>query len=97
MDRRRRLRWNPNNVGHILWHEVRTNEVQEVVGGDPVARPTYGGRIAITGLTAAGRPLTVVLEPADIGDDSFYYVVTARPASRRERARYRAEKGDQVP
>ena len=43
----------------------------------------------VIGPTSAGRMLTVVIDPEG---DGVYYPVTARPASRRERAVYAREK-----
>ena len=47
---------------------------------------SYAGRFVVVGPTLAELTLAVVLEPDDSG---MYYVVTARPASRRERRLYR--------
>jgi len=48
------------------------------------------GRSLVFGPTRAGRMLTVVLDPTEAA--GVYYVVTARPASRRERAIYASDK-----
>jgi len=89
-----RLRWDPNNVGHIFRHGVRTNEVQEVVDGDSITRPGQRGRVLLTGPAVAGRMVTVVLEPEGGG---VFYPVTARPASRKERREYQTEKAGEPP
>ena len=80
-----RLVWDPWNVGHIAHHGVRPQEVEEVCHGSFVARATYGYRILLIGRTHDERALAVVLEPIA---DRVYYVVTARPASRKERRFY---------
>ena len=77
-----RLIWDPGNIAHIARHKVTLQEVEQVRNGRFVARRSYANRIVIIGPTAENRVLSIVLEP--VGDDA-YYVVTARPASRRER------------
>ena len=81
-----KLNWNPRNVEHIARHEVAPNEVEEVCLSRFIFWQSYGGRFMVVGRTLAERTLAVVLEPDDNG---MYYVVTARPASRRERRLYR--------
>lgn len=78
------LRWTPYNVAHIVRHGARQGEVDEVAASYGLIDPTYGGRYLIVGPTKAGRILSVVVEPEGAG---VYLVVTARPASRRERRR----------
>lgn len=85
-----RLIWDPWNVGHIARHEVTPAEVEQVCTSAFIARQSYAGRILIIGPTNDNRILAVVLDPQDDGD---YYVVTARPASRRERRRYQEGTG----
>ena len=80
-----RLLWDPWNVGHIARHEVTPAEVEQVCTGAFITRQSYAGRLLLIGPTYAERVLAVVLEPLD---DGAHYVVTARPASRRERRRY---------
>ena len=67
-------------------HGVTQDEVGEVLQETTVVRDTYGGRRVAIGQTQTGRMLAVSLEPEPNG---AYYVVTARPASRKERQRYR--------
>src|ERR687888_212783 len=57
-------------------------EVEQVCHSEHIRRSAYAGRIMVIGRTQAGRTLSVVLDPE--GDDA-YYVVTARPSSRKER------------
>ena len=87
----RRLIWDPWNVAHIARHQVTPEEVEQVCHGDPLVQVGKVGRTLAFGPTHSGRMLTVVLdsEPAE----GFYYPVTARPASRRERAIYTLERG----
>ncbi len=87
----RRLIWDPGNVAHIARHRVIPGEVEEVCYGEPVVQAGKHGRLLAFGLTQSGRMLTVVLGSTETTHD--YYVVTARPASRRERQIYRTERG----
>lgn len=86
----RRLVWDPWNIGHIQRHRVTPREVEEACHGDPLVQQSREGRLALVGPTGAGRMLTVIL---DLLIDGSHYVVTARPASRKERALYSREKG----
>ena len=84
-----RLRWYAWNAAHIARHQVTPTEVIELCQGNHLERAAYAARIMPIGPTQAGRMLSVVLDPE--GDD-VYYVVTARPASRRERRVYGSQK-----
>jgi len=86
----RRLRWHPGSVAHIKRHAIVPQEVAEVCHGDPVELESYQERLILTGPMQSGRMLAVVLEPEPAG---VFYVVTARPASRKERRHYREQKG----
>lgn len=87
MVRIERLIWDPWNVEHIARHGVRPQEVEEVRHSPFVTRATYRNRILLIGRTREERTLAVILSPT--GDNNEYYVVTARPASRKERQIYR--------
>ncbi|MBA2526424.1 MAG: BrnT family toxin [Pyrinomonadaceae bacterium] len=82
----RDLLWDSGNVAHIAWHGVTPQEVEEVCGGSAMAVPAHRGRLILIGPTDSGRILAVVLEQET---RRFFYCVTARPASRRERREYR--------
>ena len=84
-----RLRWVEWNVKHIAIHDVMPDEVEDVCLGTPVMRQSYRNRVILIGPTQKARLLTVVLD-LEAGD--LYYPVSARPASRKERARYHNEK-----
>jgi len=88
MIRVRRLIWDNWNVNHIARHQVTPDEVEQVCHGTHVIRQSYKSRLLMIGPTRSGRMLGVVLDPE--GDD-VYYVVTARPADRRERRIYQEE------
>lgn len=83
----RRLIWDVWNVAHIARHNVIPEEVEEACGSVPVVLKTYADRLLVVGPTAAGRMLSVVLDPEG-RTNGVYYVVTARPASRKERRIY---------
>ncbi len=87
-----RLIWDPGNVAHIAKHRVTIEEVEQVCHSDALIREGYLGRIVLIGSSATGRVLTIVLEPID---ERTYYVVTARPADRKERRLYAELKGSQ--
>jgi uncharacterized DUF497 family protein len=82
----RRLVWDPRNVAHVARHRMTVAEVEEACHIAPMFSQTYMGRIRVIGPTHTGRMLTVILDPEGEG---VYYPVTARPASRKERRRYR--------
>lgn len=84
----RRLLWDAWNVAHIARHSVTPEEVIEA------ARTPRWSRMArkavhLSSVLPERRMLTVVLDPEGEG---VYYPVTARPASRRERAIYIQER-----
>ena len=85
----RRLIWDSWNVAHIARHQVNPEEAEEVCHADPVVQQGDKGRFLVFGPTKSGRMLTVVLDPEG---ESVYYPVTARAASKRERAIYAQEK-----
>ena len=84
-----KLIWDDFNIDHIALHSVTVQEVEEVCQGDFIARQTYNNRLLITGPDSSGNLLSIVLAPE--GDDA-YYVVTARPAAKKERRDYRQPK-----
>ena len=87
----RRLVWESWNVGHIARHAVLPEEVEQVCHSDPVVQAGKKGRLLVFGPTREGRMLAVVLDPEP--EAGVYYPVTARPASRGERAMYAKERG----
>ena len=82
-----RLVWDPGNIRHVAGHAVTPGEVEAVCHSDPLTEFGKYGRLLVIGPTGTNRILTVVLDPE--GPIGTYYVVTARPASRRERHLYR--------
>jgi uncharacterized DUF497 family protein len=79
-------------VAHIGRHGVTLEEVEQVCHGPFIVRQAYSGRLMLIGPTLEQRMLTVILEP-EPDRSGVYYPVTARPASRRDRSRYREEQG----
>ena len=86
----RRLIWDTWNVAHIARHRVTPEEVEQVCHGNPVDLQSYKGRTILIGPTTTGRILAVVLDPIGRGR---HYPITARPASRKERRYYQAQRG----
>ena len=84
------LIWDDFNIAHIAEHEVKPHEVEEACQSNQITFTTYGARILLVGHTLAGRFLSVVLAYKGEG---VYYVITARPASRKERKYYQEQKG----
>lgn len=86
----RRLTWDDWNVAHIARHGVTPEDVEEVCQGDYLVRQTYQGRFLVIGPSTSGNLLSAILAPEGEG---VYYVVTARPAAKKERRIYRQLKG----
>ncbi len=79
--------WDDDNIEHIARHGVEPWEAEEAVGDpDRVTRRRRGGRLAVIGVTEAGRVLVVVLDRKDRG---VWRVVTARDSSPNEKRSYR--------
>jgi uncharacterized protein len=91
----RRLIWDAWNVGHIARHAVLPEDVEQVCHSNPVVQAGKKGRLLVLGPTGDGRVLAVILDPEP--DAGIYYPVTARPASRRERAISARERGGEEP
>jgi len=87
----RRLIWDSWNIDHIARHDVTPEEVDELCQADPLVQQGKKGRLALSGLTLAGRFLVVILDPEP--EPGVYYPVTAHPASGKYRRIYEQEKG----
>jgi len=85
------LLWDDQNIAHIDGHAVTVSEVSEVVFGGSALffdldRPDRPGRMAVFGVTTAGRSLAIYLDtPTRQGAT---YVLTARPMTAKERKTY---------
>jgi uncharacterized DUF497 family protein len=87
-----RLIWDRWNQDHITKHAVLPEEAEEVVAGESVVRESYKRRFQVIGPTLSGRMLSIVVGPVPDQPD-VWYVFSARPASRKERAAYHLAKG----
>ncbi len=87
----RGLRWNEWNIAHIgrQGHEATPEEVEDVVYSDQsLVQLQPNGRLFVLGITQHGRPLVAIIDPEEHG---IWYCVSARTASRKERAIYQQE------
>lgn len=73
--------------GHILKHNVTIKEVSEIISGDYVYIQAKRGRWQLIGKTKKNRFLTIILGKRS--GKNTYGLVTARPASRKERSFYK--------
>ena len=79
------LRWDDFNREHILKHVITVEQVEEAYKDEnKVIIATYGERIACVAAVVSGKVITMILARSY----EAYYVVTARPASRKERDKY---------
>lgn len=88
------LIWDDWNRQHIEKHGVLPEEAEQVLKSSPFVREIYKERLLLVGQTAAGQFLTVVVSPVSgRNSDRSFYVVSARPASRKDRIQYAQAKG----
>lgn len=90
-----RLDWDDWNRDHISKHGVLPEEAGEILSGNAMVRRTYKQRLQLVGPTLAGRMLSVIIGVVP-DQPGAYYVFSARPASRKERALYRETRGGAV-
>jgi uncharacterized DUF497 family protein len=69
---------------HIARHHVTVDEVVAILAGDYVAVQGRHDRYVVIGVTEQRRILAVIVGPRD--EQGTYGLITARPASRSERA-----------
>jgi uncharacterized DUF497 family protein len=86
-----RLIWDTSNIAHIAKHGVSRKEVEQVCLSEYFVLDAKAGRWLVVGTTEAGRTLSIILDPEP--EPEVYYVVTARPASPKERKYYKEHKG----
>ena len=91
-----RLTWDAWNREHLAKHQVLPEEAEEVVAAEPAVRATDKGRFQPIGPTLAGRMLTVIVGPVPTQTGASY-VLSARPASRKERHYDEQQKGGSNP
>ena len=82
----RMLVWDEWNKKHIERHGVFPYEVEAVCKGISLWLEAKKNRLMVIGRTQADRILAVILD--ETADSGFYYVVTARPADKKERNQY---------
>lgn len=84
--------WDNANIEHIALHGITPEEAEQVIGNDPLDAGAVlrNGefRTVHLGETDASKVLVVVITVRD----TLYRVVTARPATRKERAFYSKHK-----
>lgn len=80
------LHWDDENVNHIAEHQTDPDEVEDICFGTHLIRGEGGGRYILSGRTAGGRYLHVVIE--NIGKGRFR-PVTAFEMSEKYKRRYR--------
>lgn len=92
----RRLIWEPDRNVHHIWerHRLTPDEVEALCHGEHIVMEGYEGRLRLIGRIADGRMLTAILAPEPEQGEGVYYPVTARPAARKERARFRELMGE---
>jgi len=80
------FQWDDGNIDHIAKHDVTPEEAEQVIENEPLDAGAVlrngETRSVHLGETDAGRVLIVVVTERS----SMYRVVTARPATRKERA-----------
>ncbi len=87
----KKLVWDDWNINHIAQHGVIPEEVEQVGSSDPMIQQGKKSRLAITGITKAGKMITVILDPEP--EEEVYYVITAYPTNKKYRRIYQQDKG----
>jgi uncharacterized DUF497 family protein len=82
----KRYLWELENIFHIARHGITTDDVEEALNERTLNKKTYKGRILAIGITNQEKIIATVLEYVTYKD--AYYIVTARPASKKERKEY---------
>ena len=80
------LEWDDENIGHIARHNVNYQEVEHVCFGIHISEKEGKERYILSGQTAAGRYLTVVIERVGKG---LFRPITAFEMSENYKRRYR--------
>lgn len=83
-----RVVWDGWNTEHVAKHGVSPEEAEQVLAGETISEDTYKQRLLVIGSTKSGRILTVIVGRVPYTSEDWY-VFSARPASRKERAIYR--------
>ena len=80
------LQWDDQNVEHIARHNVNPKEVEDVCFGVHISAKEEGTRYILSGQSAGGRYLNVVVERVDRG---LFRPITAFEMSEVYKRRYR--------
>lgn len=80
------LEWNDNNIEHIACHNVNPEEVEDICFGAHISCKEKKQRYILSGQTASGRYLNVVVEK--IGK-TLFRPITAFEMSDKYKYRYR--------
>lgn len=80
------LEWDDENIQHIARHNVNPEEVEDVSFGVHLSRSENDRRYVLSGQTAAGRYLVVVVEEVGKG---LFRPITAFEMSESYKRRYR--------
>jgi uncharacterized DUF497 family protein len=80
------LQWDDQNVEHIARHNVNPEEVENICFGVHIAVREEGGRYILSGQSAAGRYVNVVVERVAKG---LFRPITAFEMSDSYKRRYR--------
>ena len=89
----KRLIWDKWNIAHIAKHKIIPDEVEKICHSAALVEKGHTGRLLIIGLAKVNKMITVIVDPES--EEGVYYVVTARPSSKRERKIYKDKKGDE--
>jgi uncharacterized DUF497 family protein len=84
------LQWDDENAGHITRHDVNPQEVEDVCFGIHIIVKERNQRYILSGQTAAGRYLNVVVERVSNG---LFRPITAFEMSDNYKRRYRKRLG----
>ncbi|MBI4285063.1 MAG: BrnT family toxin [Chloroflexi bacterium] len=85
------LIWDDGNVEHIARHDVSPKEIEDICFGFHISVREHGQRSILSGRTAAGRYLNVVVERVS---KEVFRPVTAFEMSAAYKRRYRKRLGD---
>ncbi len=81
------LQWDDQNIGHIAGHNVNPEEVEDICFGVHIASKEEGRRYILSGQSAGGRYLNVVVERVAKG---LFRPITAFEMREGYKRRYRA-------
>lgn len=84
------LQWDDENVEHIARHNVNPQEVEDICFGSHISERESNQRYILSGQTAAGRYLNVVIERVGKG---LFRPITAFEMSESYKSRYRKRMG----